>query len=253
MPRSFWKGVISFGLVVMPVRMYVATEIKTPAFHYLLKKNLAQPKQMLVDIESGEQFTSKDTVKGYEYAKGHFVVFSEEDFEKVPVKTNHLIEIQGFTEEANIDPIYFYDAHYLEPEGIGVKPYQLLLEALRRTNRVGIAKVSFGRREHLTCLRPYEDVLALHTMHYADEVRPYEAPPKAELSEAEINMATSLIQAMERPFKPEEYHDAYAEALEQLVQAKIAGRQIDKPEEPKIEIPDLMAALRKNLAAAKKG
>ena len=252
MPRSFWKGAISFGLVVIPVRMYVATDVKTPAFHYLLKKDLPRPKQMLVSPESGEQYTVKDTVRGYEYAKNKYVVLSEEDFARVPVPTQHTIDIQSFTDAENIDPIYFYDAHYLEPEEIGVKPYQLLREALLKTRQVGIAKVSFARREHLTCLRPYNGVLAIHTMHYTDEIHPYEAPAKPELTDTEINMAVSLIKAMERPFRPEDYHDSYRDALDKLIKAKLAGRVVEKPLEPKAETADLMAALRASLEATRK-
>ena len=252
MPRSFWKGAISFGLVVIPVRMYVATELKTPAFHYLLKKDLSRPRQALVNPQTGEQFSIKDTVRGYEYAKNKYVVLSDEDFARVPVRTQRIIDIQSFTAAQNIDPIYFYDAHFLEPEEIGGKPYCLLLEAMTKTQLVGIAKVSFARREHLVCLRPFGDVLVLHTMHYSDEIRPYEAPPKKELSVSELDMAVSLIQAMDRPFKPDEYHDDYRRVIDQLIKAKLAGRQIEKPLEARVKTSDLMAALRASLEVAKK-
>jgi len=172
MTRAFWKGAISFGLVNIPVKMYVAAESSSPGFHYLHKKCLTRPKQVLYCEKDKEYITIEDAVLGYEYAKGQFAIFKDEDFEKVPVKTTHTIEIDGFVNASEIDPIYFYASHYLEPEELGTKPFALLHEALLKTERTGIAKVSFQRREHLVCLRPFEDILTLHSLHYSSEIRP---------------------------------------------------------------------------------
>jgi len=254
MPRAFWKGVISFGLVAIPVRMLVATESKTPSFHLLHKKCLTRPKQVLYCEADDEYFSIKDTVRGYEVTKEQYVVLDESDFSKVPIKTSHAINILGFVETKEIDPIYYYNSHYVQPEELGAKPFRLLREALEQTGRVGIAKVSFQRREHLCSLRPLDDILVLQTMHYENEIlsRKDFAPPKPQVTEAELNMAVSLIKAMAKSFNPEDYNDDYKQALKKLIEAKLKGAKIVAPPAPKMEIGDLMAALRASLAAAKK-
>lgn len=254
MPRAFWKGVISFGLVAIPVKMYVGTESKTLSFHQLHKKCLTRPKQVLHCETDDEYFSTKETVRGYEVDKDQWVVLEERDFEKVPIKTSHSIEIHGFAEAKEIDPLYYYGIHYLQPEELGIKPFLLLRQALEQTGRVGIAKVSFQRREHLACLRPIDDILALHTMHYGDEIlsRKELAPPKSSVTKAELDLAISLVTAMGRGFNPVDYKDEYREALSKVVEAKIKGEKIIAPPAPKIEIEDLMAALRASIAEAKR-
>ncbi|HTY82154.1 MAG TPA: Ku protein [Dehalococcoidales bacterium] len=254
MPKAFWKGVISFGLVAIPVKMYVGAESKSISFHMLHKKCLTRPKQVLHCDVDDEYFSSKDTVRGYEVAKGQFVVVEDKDLEKVPIRTARSIDILGFVDANDIDPLYYYNVHYVEPEDLGAKPFCLLKEALVKTGRAGIAKVSFARREHLGCLRPLGDILLLHTLHYEDEVHPYQeiTPPQPAYTDAEFNMALNLVKAMARDFNPKEYKDEYEAALKKLVEAKIAGRKIIVPEIPKTEIGDLMAALRESVKAAKK-
>src|SRR4030043_57727 len=139
MPRAFWKGVISFGLVAIPVKMYVGTESKTLSFHLLHKKCLTRPRQVLYCETDNEHFGMKETVRGYEVAKDQYVVLDESDFNKVPIKTSHAIEILGFVEAKEIDPIYYYGSHYVEPEELGAKPFWLLRDALQKTGRVGMA------------------------------------------------------------------------------------------------------------------
>ena len=135
MPKAFWKGVISFGLVAIPVKMYVGTESKPLSFHLLHKKCLTRPKQVLHCETDNEYFSVKDTVRGYEVTKDQFVVLEDSDFEKVPIKTSHSIDIHGFIEAGEIDPIYYYGCHFIEPEELGAKPFQLLREALLKTGR----------------------------------------------------------------------------------------------------------------------
>jgi len=254
MPRAFWKGVISFGLVAIPVKMQVATETKSISFHLLHKKCLTRPKQVLHCETDNEYFSMKDTVRGYEIAKDMYIVLNDSDFDNVPVKTSHAIDIVGFIEANEIDPIYYYGTHYLVPEELGAKPFRLLREALEKTGRVGIAKVTFQRREHLCCLRPFEDILLLHTMHYNSEVlsRKELAPSKPGVAKAELDMAISLIKAMAKSFEPKEYKDEYQEALKKVIEAKSAGEKIVAPITPKAEIGDLMEALRASIAAKKK-
>jgi DNA end-binding protein Ku len=254
MPKAFWKGVISFGLVAIPVKMYVGTESKTLSFHLLHKKCLTRPRQVLHCDTDEEYFGIKDTVRGYEVAKDQYVVLDDKDFEKVPLRTSHAIEILGFVEAKEINPIYYAGIHYLEPEELGAKPFRLLAEALVKTGRVGIGKVSFQRREHLGCLRPLGDIIVLHGLHYENEIVPRGeiTSPKTKVSAAELEMAVSLVKAMARDFKPEEYKDEYREALQKVVDAKIKGEKIVAPAAPKVEIGDLMASLRASIEAAKK-
>jgi DNA end-binding protein Ku len=253
MARAFWKGVISFGLVAIPVKMYVGTESKALGFHLLHKKCLTRPKQVLHCETDNEYFGIKDTVRGYEVARDEYVVLKDSDFEKVPVKTSHAIDILGFVDAGEIDPIYYYGLHYIEPEELGVKPFQLLREALIKTGRVGIGKVSFQRREHLGCLRPLGDTIVLHTIRYRNEILALKeiTPPKTSVTAAELNMAVSLVKAMAKSFTPEEYKDEYQEALQKVIQAKMKGEKIIAPAAPKAEIGDLMAALRASIEAAK--
>jgi DNA end-binding protein Ku len=253
MARAFWKGAISFGMVNIPVKMYLATVNPTPNFHLLHKKCLTRPKQELYCEKDGEYFKRQDAVRGYEYAKGEFVVLKDSDFDKVPARTTRAIEIVGFVGAGEIDPIYFYDAHYLEPEDLAAKPFCLLREALLKTGRLGIAKVSFQRREHLCCLRPRNSLLLLHTMHYQDEIVPEGEinVPEKEVPADELDMAESLIKLMEKKFQPAEYCDEYLRALEEVVQAKLKGVEIQVTELPRFEeIPDLMSALKASVAAA---
>jgi DNA end-binding protein Ku len=253
MPRPFWKGVISFGLVAIPVKMYVAAQTRPLSFHLLHKKCLTRPKQVLhCDIDD-EYFSMKDTVRGYEIAKDQYVVLDESDFQKVPIKTSRTIDIQCFIDGKEIDPIYYYGSHYLEPDELGVKPFQLLRSALEKTGQIGIAKVVFQHREHLCCLRPLDQILALHTIHYKEEILPRKdfIVPETKTTAAEADMTISLIKAMTRSFKPEDYKDEYEDALKKLIDAKAKGEKIVAPSVAKVEMVDLMAALRKSIESVK--
>ena len=254
MSRPFWKGVISFGMVVIPVKMSIAVESKTPTFHYLHKKCLTRPRQVLYCEEDGEYFNIKETVRGYEYSKDQYVVFDDDELDNVPVKTAHSIDITSFVKDKEIDTIYYSDSHYLEPEELGLKPFFLLKTVMEKTGLVGIAKVAFQRREHLCCLRPYDQILALHTLHFKQDIIPPPelAQPKKQLSASELEMASKLVEAMTTDFKAYEYRDEYTLALKKMVEAKLKGVEIKAPEIPKIDVEDLMTALRKSVAAASK-
>jgi DNA end-binding protein Ku len=254
MPRAFWKGVISFGMVAIPVKMYTATETKTIAFHILHKKCLTRTRQVIYCPTDNEYLDRKDTARGYEFTKGRYVVLTDEDLSKIQLKTAHAIDILRFVDEKEIDPTYYSGSHYLEPEELGAKPFRLLSESLRKMGLAGIAKVVLQRREHLCCLRPHGKIMALHTLRFPDEIVSPEqlTAPKAEVTPQEMDMAVSLIKVMAGPFQPENYRDEYQSALKQIVDAKVKGEKIVAPVEPKIEIGDLMAALRASVDAAKK-
>ena len=252
MPKPFWKGAISFGMVAIPVRMSIATQSKKPSFRFLHRKCHTRPKQVLYCSKDDEYISRADTVRGYEYARNQFVVFEDEDFEKVPVKTSHSIDIKGFARIEEIDPIYYEGSHYLEPEEMGLKPFLMLRNILEKKELAGIAKVAFQRREHLCCLRPFEKIMALHTINYQENILSPEdmSPKEVGLDDAEMDMAAKLVDAMTTGFQPEKYHDEYAVALQELVEAKLQGIEPEVPEEPKAEIKDLMAALRASVEAA---
>jgi DNA end-binding protein Ku len=254
MSRAFWKGVISFSMVVIPVKMYVATETSTISLHLLHKKCLTRPKQVLHCEKDNEYFSQKETVRGYEYTKGQYVVLDEKDFDSVPVKTAHAIDIQGFVKAQEIDPIYFQNSHYLESEELGAKPFAMLRDILQKTNRIGIAKVTFQKREHLCALRPSGKILVLHTLYYPGEIissQDLEAT-RVELSAKELELANSLVEAMDTPFQPEKYKDEYRTALKKIIDMKLKGVEIIVPKEPKLEVTDLMSALKASLESTRK-
>jgi DNA end-binding protein Ku len=254
MPKAFWKGAISFGLVVIPVSMSVAVRERPLRFSYLHKRDLVKPNQVLHCPEDGEYFSIKDTVRGYEYSKGQYIVITDKDFEAVPLRTTRTIDIQAFVDTGDIDPIFFYDSHYLEPQPLGEKPFRLLRQAMMEAGKVAVAKVAFARKEHLTCLRPFQDTLILHTMHYPGEITspPEVAESKSAPTKAEMNMAVSLIKSMQEDFKPDQYHDEYRQALEKIIAAKLKGKKIPAPKAaPEKETEDLMAALEASLAKTK--
>lgn len=253
MPRPFWKGAISFGMVMIPVRLYVGTRDVTPRFHLLHKKCHTRLKQALYCPRDDEYVRSRDTVRGYEYAKGQYVIMNQADFDKVPVKTKHRIDVVGFVDPGQVDPVYYADAHYLEPEELGERPFALLHQALQDMDRAGVAKVTFQRREHLCLLRPLDDILALHTLHYQAEVRSPDklAGPEEKPTEEEMKMARTLIEQMSRDFQPDQYEDGYRKGLEEIIQAKVRGEEVVAPEEEKVEISEnLLEALRQSLEAA---
>jgi DNA end-binding protein Ku len=254
MAKAFWKGVISFGMVVIPVKMYTATEPRSLNLHLLHKKCLTRPRQVLHCEQDAEYFSAKETVRGYEYAKNQYLVLDEKDLQKVPVKTAHAISIQGFVAAQAVDPIYYQNSHYLEPEELGVKPFGLLKAALAQTGRIGIAKVTFQKREHLCVLRPLEETLVLHSLYYPDEIieRPQIAVPESQATAGELEMAISLVKAMSAEFKPEDYTDEYQAALKTVIEAKLKGVEIKPPAEPQVVVPDLMAALKASIEAARK-
>ena len=256
MPRTMWKGAISFGLVTIPVRMYPATEEKTLKFNQLHDEDMGRIKYQRVCAIDGEEVPFEHIVKGYEYSKDRYVILEDEDFAAVPVESNHTIDIHQFVQLEDIDPIYFQKSYYLIPEEIGFKAYTLLRQAMEEDGRVGIAKVALRDKEHLCALRFKDDVFVMETMFWPDEIRAAEFDElgkSVKVRPQELQMAKSLIENMTEDFKPEEYRDECREALLTVVEKKAAGEEIEvvaPPEESKVV--DLMEALKASVAATKK-
>jgi len=257
MPRTMWKGAISFGLVSIPVRLYPATEEKTLRFNQLHDQDHGRIKYQRTCAIDGEEVTFEHIVKGYEYEKDKYVVMTDDDFEAVPVESSRAIEILQFVDLEEIDPIYYKKTYYLIPEEMGVKAYTLLREAMSERGRVGIAKVSFRDKEHLATLRFRDDVFLLETMFWPDEIRAADfdeigESSKLKVRSQEVQMAESLIENLTSSFDPTEYKDNYREALLQVVDKKIAGEEIEViPEAEAPKVVDLMEALKASVAATK--
>ena len=252
--RPIWSGTISFGLVSVPVRMFSATESKELRFHFLHKDDLAPIGYDKVRKDTGKHVDPDDVVRGFEIEKGRYVPIEDEDLDRLDIELTHSIDICDFVDLDEIDPIFYRKAYYLLPEDGAEKPYRLLVRALEDTEKVGIAKVVIRNKQHLAALRPYDGVLLLETMYYADEVRkPESVNGKARLQKAEVEMAKSLVKNLSDSFKPEKYDDTYRKELLDLIKAKAKGKKLPEPaEEEEAEIVDLMAALRESVKETKR-
>ncbi|KAB8180245.1 Ku protein [Microbispora catharanthi] len=255
--RSIWKGAISFGLVTIPVKLYSATEQKDVAFHQVHREDGGRIKYKRVCSVDGEEVPYADIAKGYELATGEMVVLTDEDFADLPLTSSRRIDVLQFTPADQIDPIYFAKSYYLEPDGQGAKPYVLLRDALERSGQVAVVKVALRQRESLAALRVRDGVFVLETMLWPDEIREADfgfLEEDVDVRPQELKMAESLIDTMVADFDPAEYKDAYREALQEVIEAKVAGKEVVAPEAPAEAGPavDLMAALRASVEAAKR-
>jgi DNA end-binding protein Ku len=256
MPRAMWKGAISFGLVTIPVSVYPATEEKTLRFNQLHDEDGGRVRMKRVCSIDGEEVGYEHIVKGYEYEKDRYVILTDEDFEAIPVESSRAIDIQQFVELEEIDPMQYKKSYYLVPEETGAKAYALLREALNRSGKVGIAKVSFRDKEHLAALRFRDEAFVLETMYWPDEIREADfggVDVSAKIRPNELEMAQTLIDNLTADWDPAEFKDEYREAMLRIVEAKINGEEIEIVEaEPTAKVVDLMEALKASVAAAKK-
>ena len=254
--RSIWKGAVSFGLVTIPVRLYSATEQKDVAFHQVRRTDGSRIRYQRVAVADDEPVDYGDIAKGFELPGGDMVVLTDEDLAQVPVSSSHSIEVLEFVPLEQVDPIYFSKSYYLEPDGAGVKPYVLLRQALEASGKVAIVKVTLRQREALATLRIRENVFVLETMLWPDEIRKPDfkfLDEEVSVRPQELAMASSLIESLTADFDPSEYTDSYREALQQVIDAKVAGREVVTPpgqEEEGGQVLDLLAALRASVAAA---
>ncbi|WP_188192451.1 non-homologous end joining protein Ku [Nonomuraea sp. SYSU D8015] len=255
--RSIWKGAISFGLVTIPVKLYSATEQKDVTFHQVHREDGGRIRYKRVCTIDGEEIPYSEIAKGYELATGEMVVLTDEDFEDLPLSTSRRIDVLQFTPAEQIDPIYFAKSYYLEPDAQGEKPYVLLRNALESSGQVAVVKVALRQRESLATLRVRDGVFVLETMLWPDEIRKPDfefLEEDIEVRAQELKMAESLISTMESDFDPSEYRDSYREALQAVIEAKVAGKEVIAPPEEEEAGPavDLMAALRASVEAAKR-
>src|SRR5919107_1578333 len=255
--RAIWKGAVSFGLVSIAVKLYSATEEKDIRFHQVHREDGGRIKYKRTCSIDGEEVTYDDIAKGYDIGGGEMVILSDEDFADLPLTTSRSIDVLEFVPADEIDPIMFAKAYYLEPEGQAAKPYVLLRDALQDADRVAIVKIAIRQREQLATLRVRDDVLVLNTMLWPDEVRTPDfgfLDDDIETRPAELAMASSLIDSMAGSFKADEFTDNYREALQEVINAKIEGREVVQPEEAE-EAPaaavDLMAALKASVERAR--
>ena len=254
--RSMWKGAISFGLVMIPVKLYAATEQKDIAFRQVHREDGGRIRFRRVCSLDGAEVPYEDVAKGFELPGGEMVVLTDEDMADLPLASNKSIEVMHFTPADQLDPILFNRSYYVEPEAAGVRAYALLRDALERSGRIAIAQVALRQRESLATLRTRDGVLVLETLLWPDEVRGADfgfLDEDVEVRTQELRMATSLIDSMTVDFDPGEYHDRYREALQELVTAKTEGRDIVQPGEPAAPAAStsLADALKASLAAAR--
>jgi DNA end-binding protein Ku len=255
MARAIWKGSISLGLVNIPIALYPATRREELRFRLLRKSDLSPVNYKRVAEKDGREVPWDEIVKGYEYEKGKYVVLKDEDFQRVDLEATQTVDIQDFVDQEEIDPMFFYKPYYLEPQKGGDKAYALLRDALKDTNKVGIAKVVIKTRQYLAGVKPEDGVLALELMHFADELADPEklhVPKKTEVGKREMNMAKSLIDSMSSKWNPGKYKDDYREALMEVIEEKVeaGGKEIEeKPKKaPKpTKIIDLVSVLQKSL------
>jgi DNA end-binding protein Ku len=261
MPRSIWTGAISFGLVTVPVKLYSAVNRKTVRFNQLNAKTGSRINQKRVDATTGDEVNYEDLVKGYEIASDRYVVIEPAELDAVQPKKTKTIDIEDFVDLADIDPIFYDHPYYLAPGTGGAKPYRLLLEAMRETNKVGIAKVVIRSKESLVALRPMadHDVLEMATMLFADEIvdpaRIDDIPTADEIetSQRELDIAMQLVESLAGDFEPEKYKDTYREAVLEMIEKKASGEEIVITAEPEesAPVPDLMSALKASLDAVR--
>jgi DNA end-binding protein Ku len=253
--KSIWKGAITFGLITIPVGLYTAVEEKDFRFNQLHAKDNGRIRYKRICTVCGEEVPYDEIVKGYEFEKGNYVVFTEEEMEQIPAESIKAIDVVSFVPLDEIDPIYFQKAYYVAPEPSGVKAYKLLERALGDSRKVGVAKITLREKEHLATLRVKDGVFILETMHWPDEIRKpefEELDKDPEIRQQELAMAKSLIENLSDSFNPEEFVDNYRQRLEEAVQAKVEGMQVTiTPAKEPTQILDLMEALKASVEATK--
>ncbi len=257
MPSTAWKGLISFGLVSIPIRLYAAarpSRINLHQLHSVCKTRLRQP---LYCPHCERMVERSEVVKGYEEEDGSYVLIDPEEIKNITPESSKVMDILSFVKQSEVDPLFFDSSYFVVPEQEGRKAYRLLLKALEDTERVGISKLTMHQREYTAFLRPYDHGLALHTMYFANEI--HEAPgygktDNIKLRPQEIQLAEQLVSTLSEEFHLEKYHDEFQEHLKELIEAKRKGREVALAPQPhRAPVIDMMAALKKSLESTGKG
>jgi DNA end-binding protein Ku len=258
--RAIWKGAISFGLVNIPVGLYSAVSKSERIKFRMLRASDQSPIRYKRVAETDEKEVPWDEIaKGYEFERGRFVLLTDEDFERVAIASNQVIEIKEFVDLAQIDPMFFDEPYFLGPEKGGDRAYSLLRDALAKSNKVGISKVVLRTREHLAAVKPVGKALVLELMHFADELADANTLnlPSSAPAPKELDMALSLVDAMTSDWDPEKYHDEYAEALLKVIDEKIkaGGKKLPSAKRgaaPSPKVVDIVAMLQQSLNQTRK-
>jgi DNA end-binding protein Ku len=255
--RSIWRGAINFGMVTIPVKMYAATEQKDVRFHLVHKKDGARIVEKRFCSEEDKEVPWDEIARGYEVSKGEYVVMDKDEIDEAGPERASTIDIGDFVEMDEIDPIYFEKSYYLEPQDVGVKPFNLLRQALSETGRVAVARVAIRSKERLATLRVYEETLALETMYWPDEIRSISdldlpSGKSAAPTSRELEMARTLVDSLASHFDPDQYKDEFRGALLVLIERRMKGDQRSaKRRKPQPKVVDLMEALQASLSSAK--
>lgn len=256
--HTVWKGAISFGLVHVPVKMFTATEDKDIHLRYIHKPCGTPIAYTRSCPHCQREAEWEEITRGYEYEKGRFVLFEADELDAIKPENTRTIQILDFVDLTEIDPIYFQKAYYLSPDQAGAGAYNLLLEAMRQSGKIGIAKIAIRSKSSLAAIRAVENCICMETMFYPDEIRSLQLvpnlPAQTAVNERELNMAKMLIDQLSAAFDPEKYTDDYRIALQEAIQRKIAGKGVDVVTAPAAErtnVIDLMAALQASLEAVK--
>ena len=260
MPRAIWTGAISFGLVTVPVKLYAAVQSKTVKFNQLDGDDHSRIAMKRTNAQTGEEVPYERIVKGFEISPDRYVIIEPGELESLDPKKTKTIDIEGFVELEDVDPIYFDHPYYLVPGTGGAKPYRLLCDAMAETGRVGIAKVVIRSKQQLVALRPMGDVLAMSTMNFHDEIVDAdgldEIPSREDIDSAprELDIAKQLVDSLAEAWEPEKYSDTYREEVLGLIERKAAGEEIAVQPTEKADdspVPDLMSALKASLDAVR--
>jgi DNA end-binding protein Ku len=255
--QSIWKGAISFGLVSIPVRLYSATDEKDISFRQVHREDGGRIRYKRVCSVDGEEVPFGDIAKGYELPDGEMIVLDDEDFANLPISSSRAVEVLSFVPAEQVDAVQLGKAYFCDPTGADIKPYVLLRDSLEKADKVAIVKVALRQRERLSMLRARDGVLVLQTLLWPDEVREARfdfLDQDVTVRPQELAMAESYISALSGDFDAGEYSDHYREALESVIEAKAAGREMKPPAEQAPEsgqVVDLMEALRRSVAEAK--
>jgi DNA end-binding protein Ku len=254
--KAIWKGNLSLALVTIPIKMYTATQKKDIHFRMLHKKCSTPLSYERFCPKCNEEVPWEDVVHGYEYEKGKFVIITDDEIERIPIKTSKNIEIMCFVDISKVPAIYFEKAYYLEPAEGGEKAYALLREVMKELSKVALAKITMRDKEHIAIINVHSDTLVLHTLYYADEVvdpQKLNIPKDVEFDRREIELAQELIQHFSGEFEVENYKDEFREAIMELIKQKIEGKEIKISPKKEVEkVIGLMDALKMSLERTKK-